>query len=1078
MKLRHSVLFSLVIGIALLTVAMPVSAQLNVVPQNGTVLLGEEGLDVTGAIGSASYIAWWDSTSSMSNPPDRQIDLSGYVLTNFNIDDGPTSPFLGTEGKGFWWRLYSPGQTNPTEPAFKVVAPEAILRIKDLGPSAVVYNTDVTDSTALIGDILDFELTQSSLHYIFLRDPTATFNCKIVVRGPGGVTYNKLWSPTPPTSTQRSLTNLAVNSSPWYWSSGNGTVHFKNNGWKTNAIDPVTSFPVYSPGEYQVSIECNENKLAFSGTIKTVTLEEEQPVLTVSPASLIRGNKFYTTVKGIPNTYYIIWIKDCIACPNGCCGDPMSGACCDQPPMITPGQEGVVFSDQYAPFRASCPHTTGSVCDMYTMCVDCGCGQWRPGDGGTDGGDYYTIGDTLIEWCGCYCTKKLYEIIPHNPAGGKYYYALVYTDEKGERTIEWQTSTCTAPSSYKIHTQRWIKNDVCEIDPTRPYAEACVNVLKGVVTINTDVCGEISSEGYLGETIRIFGTNTDSRTTYLFITGPCQSCAGEDMNATKTVVNGNASTFTAVPVRSDGSWEYRWVTRNLQIDLGEYTIYATSMPNDAPTLEGVPCTECSGVGVTCAAWAKKSFTFLEPTITGTISPKVLKIVCCVPPSITVSGTVTGMRGEAIGQQYNTVPLGFWVFGENKVAGQKYVFDTVFPDCNTGQFTINLANYVNTLALEPGTYTVVVQHPMYNHRLDIIPETKICDQSDWCPWLRFDPAVLRDEVWYPDINKKFVVTATPVRWSKLFVIEGPDRLAGTEALNALLRGFDDPNIDDNILVLTFKVESNTALQADFSGSPTYGPAPLSVQFTDISTGSPASWEWRFGDGYTSTDENPLHVYESPGTYAVTLTITGVSGTSSTTKNGYITVTAGPTSTVTPTPTPTMPPVSTIVLNPGWNFISTPRVLADGSNTIGTVFAGVDTGGRSIYLYDASTGSWNAMTATDLFKPLDGIWVYSTTPKQVNLVFKAGGASTPPTKNVYPGWNAIGFAGEEARSAQAALATVNDEPRKKWAQVVGWNALIQSYDTPIANVYPDSTALMYPTKGYWLFMNGENPPWVLS
>lgn len=183
-------------------------------------------------------------------------------------------------------------------------------------------------------------------------------------------------------------------------------------------------------------------------------------------------------------------------------------------------------------------------------------------------------------------------------------------------------------------------------------------------------------------------------------------------------------------------------------------------------------------------------------------------------------------------------------------------------------------------------------------------------------------------------------------------------------------------------------------------------------------------------------------------------------------------------VSPTVTPTVVPANVINLNTGWNFVSTPRVLADGSNTIGTVFAGIDTGGRSIYLYDASTGNWNAMMATDLFKPLDGIWVYSTTPKQVNLVFRAGGATTPPTKNVYPGWNAIGFAGEESRSAQATLSTVNDEPRKKWAQVVGWNAVTQSYSTPIANVYPDSTALMYPTKGYWLFMNGENPPWILS
>jgi hypothetical protein len=164
--------------------------------------------------------------------------------------------------------------------------------------------------------------------------------------------------------------------------------------------------------------------------------------------------------------------------------------------------------------------------------------------------------------------------------------------------------------------------------------------------------------------------------------------------------------------------------------------------------------------------------------------------------------------------------------------------------------------------------------------------------------------------------------------------------------------------------------------------------------------------------------------------------------------------------------------------GWNFVSTPLTLADGSNTVGVVFASVNTGGRSIYLYDASTGLWEAMMATDPFVPLDGVWIYSTTPKQVSLVFKSGGASTPPTKLVYPGWNAIGFPGTASQSAAATLVTVNNPPAVQWAKVVGWNAATQMYNAAIANVYPDNTAQMYPTSGYWLFMNGENPPWVLS
>jgi parallel beta-helix repeat protein len=48
-------------------------------------------------------------------------------------------------------------------------------------------------------------------------------------------------------------------------------------------------------------------------------------------------------------------------------------------------------------------------------------------------------------------------------------------------------------------------------------------------------------------------------------------------------------------------------------------------------------------------------------------------------------------------------------------------------------------------------------------------------------------------------------------------------------------------------------------AEFSASPTSGNVPLNVAFTDKSTGSPASWNWDFGDGNTSTAQNPYIFY---------------------------------------------------------------------------------------------------------------------------------------------------------------------------------------------------------------------------
>jgi beta propeller repeat protein len=62
-------------------------------------------------------------------------------------------------------------------------------------------------------------------------------------------------------------------------------------------------------------------------------------------------------------------------------------------------------------------------------------------------------------------------------------------------------------------------------------------------------------------------------------------------------------------------------------------------------------------------------------------------------------------------------------------------------------------------------------------------------------------------------------------------------------------------------------------AGFTTDVTSGIAPLTVQFTDTSSGSPGSWLWDFGDGDTTnaTKQNPVHTYDADGTYSVSLTV---------------------------------------------------------------------------------------------------------------------------------------------------------------------------------------------------------------
>ena len=81
-------------------------------------------------------------------------------------------------------------------------------------------------------------------------------------------------------------------------------------------------------------------------------------------------------------------------------------------------------------------------------------------------------------------------------------------------------------------------------------------------------------------------------------------------------------------------------------------------------------------------------------------------------------------------------------------------------------------------------------------------------------------------------------------------------------------------------------------ADFSADPVVGEARLKVSFTDLSKNNPTSWLWDFGDGDTSTKQNPEHRYGDPGYYTVSLTVTNSAGSDKKIKENYIHVTQRP------------------------------------------------------------------------------------------------------------------------------------------------------------------------------------------
>ncbi len=117
-------------------------------------------------------------------------------------------------------------------------------------------------------------------------------------------------------------------------------------------------------------------------------------------------------------------------------------------------------------------------------------------------------------------------------------------------------------------------------------------------------------------------------------------------------------------------------------------------------------------------------------------------------------------------------------------------------------------------------------------------------------------------------------------------------------------------------------------ANFTGAPTTGDSPLSVQFSDQSTGSITTYSWDFGDSGTSTLQNPAHTYTGAGTYSVNLTVTGPGGSNSKFRTNYISVST--------------PPVAPVA-----NFTGTPTT---GDSPLSVQFSDESTGSITSYSWD--------------------------------------------------------------------------------------------------------------------------------
>jgi len=149
-----------------------------------------------------------------------------------------------------------------------------------------------------------------------------------------------------------------------------------------------------------------------------------------------------------------------------------------------------------------------------------------------------------------------------------------------------------------------------------------------------------------------------------------------------------------------------------------------------------------------------------------------------------------------------------------------------------------------------------------------------------------------------VNFTDTSTNTPTSWSWTFGDSGTStsqspshQYTSADTYTVSLTATNAAGSDGETKTNYITVSAPQPPVANFSGNPTSGSAPLTVNFTDLSTNTPTSWSWTFGDSGTSTAQNPSHQYTSTGTYTVSLTATNAAGSDDEVKINYITVTGG-------------------------------------------------------------------------------------------------------------------------------------------------------------------------------------------
>jgi len=906
--------------------------------QNHTVYFGEEHLDITNCLGGNGYIVALDMVRNVTD----HIKVNDPTDFNMPTDKEENVWYQATDAKTPVFDL----QGNPV-PAFITQEPVLSFEIWNL-------NADMeANSSVQRGTLLQFKMTtDTNLDDITSRlDYTpgqGYMNIGVVAPDSEQLLQLMTLGKNSGDVEIKPTINLEVDpSAAWVWPENLNSETADPTGWMTGWRDAGTGVETdynYKLGTYDVTAVCNVNNMfknrqreGFTWDSNTVTLTAREIKVDISaPVGKSRDAQFTATVTGMPNTLYEIFIYD--ECPP-----KITGKICDRPPFIT-GDRAALMGKGIELDPIDGPYPIGT-----RLVVDC-CTQGMNIRQAVPSGDAFpSQGQNVFEK-----GTRYYAQVRTGPDGRVTVpFWIDTTVGPGTYTIQAQDilynlksiATITVPQGTitgatkdpaGIAKTEFYLGDEIWIDGTNSDSNMTYIWLTGP---GLNPCGvNLFSPLDSNDPVRAVVYDTKDGIANYWRVEPNWDTGAVPISEGK---------YTIWMASVDPGCRFCQCDAAGGGECGFGDCFGVACEEGVCSLLNCP---------ECAAVSSIDVTLIKPDITAEVDD-VTRCCCPGYPCGQLGGVqeiwIEGSSGGNSCKQLQVWLFGQSQFG---LKNYLMTVTPIYCD-GTYKFELNKgllqANGIDLCSIATGKYDVIVQAPGANNNFDIrlgepentgdrfVLTTMPTDDSklfkiegkdslyagvavkalidgfnqdgidDLYAHVTFE---LKDKACEGNVD--FTADKTQgnaplsVQFTDTSVMQGVS-WAWTANGEAFSTEQNPKKVFDKTGKYTIELTvtdaegvSNTATKdsyinvisgpvADFSFNPASPVTGETVQFIDESLGSPASWQWSFGDATSSSVQSPAHVYYLPGTYNVTLTVSDKYGDSSVTKS--VTVTGNPIST---------------------------------------------------------------------------------------------------------------------------------------------------------------------------------------